>query len=84
MISETIKGTINDIEIGGTIRGVLLEDRKDIFVRVSKVAAVVPLKPNGPTRLLFDGGGYVDVCGSATVWSLRIRLREIADGGRST
>jgi hypothetical protein len=62
------------------IRFVELETRKDVFVRISKIAAVQEIRPDGPSRILFDGGGHVDVCGAARIWRINIRLAELETG----
>lgn len=62
---------MTDIEL------VELESRRAVFVRIEKVAAVLALKDEGPTRVLFDAGGYVDVCGSAKIISLELQVKKL-------
>lgn len=49
------------------------------FVRIDAIAAIIELKEDGPTRLLFIGGGYIDICGSAEIWRREIRLTELLE-----
>lgn len=53
--------------------------RAKAFVRVDTVAAIIELLPDGPTRLLFTGGGYIDVCGSAEILRREIRMAELEE-----
>lgn len=64
----------------GVLSGVELDSRKRIFVRENKIAAVVELKPDGPTRLMLIGGGHIDVCGDAAMWWRILRLTELKIG----
>lgn len=59
------------------LKCVELKTRRDVYLRVSKIAAVLALKSEGPTRIMFDAGGSVDICGSAEIWRLRIRIVEL-------
>jgi hypothetical protein len=59
------------------IKLVCLEDRRDVYLRISKIAGVVVLKDGGPSCVLFDGGGSLDVCGSAEIIWRQIRLLEM-------
>lgn len=61
-----------------TVRGVIIA-RNRAFVRVDAIAAIIELKEDGPTRLLFTGGGYLDVCGGAEILRREIRLAELQD-----
>lgn len=59
----------------GYVEATDLHSRKTVSVVAAKVAAITPISSNGfPTRLLFDGGGFVDVCGCADIWRLEIAL----------
>lgn len=53
--------------------------RNRAFVRVDTIAAIIELKEDGPTRFLFTGGGYLDVCGGAEILRREIRLIELSD-----
>lgn len=61
----------------GQIEVVEVETRKAVFVREHKVAAVMELKDGGPTRLLFDAGGHLDICGGAEIWRREIELARL-------
>lgn len=63
----------------GQIKVCVLDGRGDAYIRVAKIAGVLALKPDGPTRILFDAGGHIDVCGGANQWRLIIQI--VALGG---
>ncbi len=69
--------TSNDVHQFGVLKTVELETRKNAFVREHKIAAVIELKDGGPTRLIFDGGGSIDVCGGAEIWWCELQLTKI-------
>jgi hypothetical protein len=56
------------------LKGVDLETRKNVFIRMSKIAGFLARGENGPTRILFDAGGSIDVCGAAELWELNFRI----------
>lgn len=64
--------------MNGRLKVVELKTRKTTFVIASKVAAVMELRHDGPARLIFDGGGELDVCGSAQHWVLMTQLETAA------
>ncbi len=66
-----------DTEISGTIEAIELETRKRVFLLVSKIAGCLAIKDDGPTRLLFSGGGHVDVCGPPRTFAVLLRLTEL-------
>ncbi len=72
--SETAE-TFN--EVPGQTEVVILDDRKTAFVIDAKIAAFVALRKDGPTRLVFTGGGYLDICGGVETWRRLIRLKEL-------
>lgn len=55
-------------EIAGQLGGVELVSRHLTWVMTHKIAAVTEIRPDGPARLHFDGGGHIDMCGSADIW----------------
>lgn len=63
--------------MSGDLEAVELHSRAQCYLRVSQIAAVMVLKEGGPARVLFSGGGHIDVCGSAEVWRLKIRILEL-------
>jgi hypothetical protein len=69
-------------DVSGQIAAVAVVDGwpgPKAWVLPSKVAAVVALKEHGPTRLVFSGGGHLDVCGGAEWWRCKIRIAELED-----
>jgi hypothetical protein len=73
---------IDEQQFCGVIKCVELETRRDIFLRQHKIAGVMALgqSDNGATRIVFDGGGHVDVCGAAEVWWREIELARLNSG----
>ena len=63
----------------GCIKAVDLDTRRDIYIRVSKIAAFRAIRQDGPTRVLFDAGGHVDICGAAAQWRLVARIIELGE-----
>lgn len=61
----------------GIVTGIELESRSSVFVREHKIAAVLALEDGGPTRLILDAGGHIDVCGSADIWWREIELARL-------
>lgn len=59
-----------------TVRGVVIS-RYRAFVRIDTVAAIVEINEGGPTRLIFTGGGFLDICGSAEIIRRKIRIAEL-------
>lgn len=51
--------------------------RNRAFVRIDTIAAIIELEDGGPTRFLFTGGGYLDVCGNAEILRREIRMIEL-------
>jgi hypothetical protein len=61
-------------EIAGQLGGVELISRHLTWVMAHKVAAIVEIRPDGPTRLHFDGGGHIDMCGPAEHWRTELAI----------
>lgn len=74
-----LAGSVDDVTISGFIEAIEVETRRRAFVKVALVAGVIALKPGGPSRLLFSGGGHIDVCGGAPQWAMLLRLHELKD-----
>lgn len=72
-----------DHEEIGVITAIALETRKTLFLRQHKIAGTMVLSAGGPTRILFDAGGYVDVCGPAEQWSSMIEIARIEESARA-
>ncbi len=53
------------------------DTRKPVYLRVAQIAGFLELKPDGPARVLFSGGGHLDICGGARIWMLQARIEEI-------
>lgn len=64
-------------DVSGQVTVWTLNERQEAAVQVSTIAAIITLKPGGPTRLLFTGGGTLDICGGAEYWRAKIRLTEL-------
>lgn len=71
---------MSSADVHGQIEAVCLDSRETVFVRITKIAALVSLAPDGPTRLVFDAGGHLDICGSARYWRQKIRVVELGEG----
>lgn len=63
----------------GDLRVVELDGRRDAHIRQSHIAGVIAIKPGGPARILFSGGGHIDVCGDAEQLRLEIRIAELSE-----
>jgi len=61
----------------GNIEVSEVETRNRAFIREHKIAGVIELREGGPTRLLFDAGGHIDVCGGAHYWRHAIELARL-------
>jgi hypothetical protein len=66
-----------EIPAGYDVKAMDLVTRTDVWIREAMVAAVMDL-PNTATRVIFVGGGHVDICGSAEGWRQRVRRAQIA------
>jgi hypothetical protein len=65
------------MSIYGQIETITLEDRNRAFIEICNIAAIIELEANGPTRLLFVGGGHLDICGSAEIWRREVAIARI-------
>lgn len=52
--------------------------RQKAFVRINKIAAVVSICQGGPTNLIFDNGGEMEICGDAEWWRHQIAITEVS------
>jgi len=68
-------------DVAGQLGGVELVFRHLTWVVARKIAAIAEIRPDGPTRLYFDGGGSIDMCGPAEAWRSELAL---ATGRRSS
>lgn len=57
-----------DNTVHGDIEVITSHHRQKAFVRISKIAAVVEIRPGGPTNLIFTTGGELEICGGAEYW----------------
>jgi len=64
-----------DGQVSGQITVCTLNDGLMAFVSVAHVAAEVDL--GGPSRLVFGGGGQMDICGSPEYWRRAVRIAEL-------
>jgi hypothetical protein len=62
----------------GQLRAVEVETRKNVYVFASKVAAVMDNAAGG-VRLIFGGGGHVNVCGMVESWRIMVRLAQLKE-----
>ena len=62
----------------GQLRAVALETRKEVYVVASKVAAVADIDGKG-VRLIFEGGGFVNVCGMVESWRIMVRIAQLKE-----
>lgn len=51
--------------------------RRQAFVRVSKIAAVIEVCGGGPSTLIFTNGGELEICGDAQYWRRCIAIAEL-------
>lgn len=62
----------------GMVKCVDLHTRQPVYVFANKVAAVAQITEDiAPTRLVFDGGGSIEVCGTTTVWNYHIQIARL-------
>ena len=61
------------------LKCVELQTRNMVYVREQKIAAVQVIKSGWPSRIIFVGGGYVDVCGAAEIWKCELELVDLKD-----
>jgi hypothetical protein len=68
MTNDTVHG---DIEVITSLY------RHRAFVRVSKIAAIVEIRPGGPTNLIFTAGGELEICGDAEYWRRLVAISNL-------
>jgi hypothetical protein len=63
----------------GDVRLIELDTRREVYVRQSQIAGMLAIKQDGPSRIIFSGGGHLDVCGAAGQLRLGIKIAEISE-----
>jgi hypothetical protein len=66
-------------DISGQLVAIELETRHPVALVCSQIAGFVALKDDGPCRVLFSGGGHVDICGSADIWRREFMIALIVE-----
>lgn len=59
------------------IEAVDLVTRRPVCIRVDAIGALIGIKDGGPTRLVFVGGGTLDICGDFEIHRRHVRMAEI-------
>jgi hypothetical protein len=67
----------------GDIEVITSHLRQSAFVRVSKIAAIVEIRPGGPTNLIFTAGGELEICGEAGYWRLLVAISDLERGDKN-
>lgn len=70
-----------EVSDGYDLKAMDLVGRNDVWIREATVAAVMDL-PNTATRVIFIGGGHLDICGTAASWRMRVRRAQTVGRGR--